>query len=136
MRSSLNVEQHVLIIALMSLEVLLLSVIRCAYKDVSVQKATFVKALVQIVYAQKEKNAAIVSNLILKKFHEILVPFKILVVCHKKIEAGPCKGAFTRWGYDSKTQSCVMFSYGGCDGNENRFITEEECKTSCGKYIK
>ncbi len=40
---------------------------------------------------------------------------------------------FEKWGYDEEVGKCVMFVYGGCQGNENRFDSEEACKARCGK---
>ncbi len=37
------------------------------------------------------------------------------------------------YAYDNETDSCNQFIYGGCQGNGNRFSTEEECMTSCHK---
>lgn len=56
--------------------------------------------------------------------------------CLQKIEKGTCKAAFPRFGYDSSSKSCVPFTYGGCEGNENNYETEEACKKSCAKYIE
>ncbi|XP_060650066.1 isoinhibitor K [Drosophila nasuta] len=39
--------------------------------------------------------------------------------------------ALTRWYYDKG--SCRPFSYRGCNGNRNRFCTQESCETRCGK---
>ncbi|KAH7981983.1 hypothetical protein HPB52_002495 [Rhipicephalus sanguineus] len=51
--------------------------------------------------------------------------------CTLKKDPGNCEDASTKWYYDSKTNSCKLFVYGGCDGNDNRFDTEAKCKTAC-----
>ena len=51
-------------------------------------------------------------------------------VCDQKIDPGPCRGSFPRWGFNGK--ECVKFTYGGCQGNENNFEMLEECKEECG----
>ena len=55
--------------------------------------------------------------------------------CSLAVNAGPCKGAFPRWYYDAQSGNCKLFSYGGCHGNNNRFISKRECVNECGKYI-
>ena len=44
---------------------------------------------------------------------------------------GPCFGNFERWYYDQLTSSCKLFHYGGCNGNTNNFLTEEDCRGTC-----
>ncbi|KIH55254.1 Kunitz/Bovine pancreatic trypsin inhibitor domain protein [Ancylostoma duodenale] len=36
-----------------------------------------------------------------------------------------------RFYYETKEKKCKMFIYGGCRGNGNNFLTEEECKKKC-----
>ena len=40
-------------------------------------------------------------------------------VCELPLVAGPCYGNFPSWG--SKNGCCIRFTYGGCQGNANRF---------------
>ena len=35
------------------------------------------------------------------------------------------------WYFEPLTQACRRFLYGGCGGNENRFVMEEECLLNC-----
>ncbi|KAK6040481.1 Kunitz/Bovine pancreatic trypsin inhibitor domain protein [Cooperia oncophora] len=35
------------------------------------------------------------------------------------------------WYYDTAEGRCSQFWYGGCDGNDNRFATKEQCETIC-----
>ena len=42
-------------------------------------------------------------------------------VCTLDKDSGPCYGNFPKWYFNSVTQSCEIFTYGGCDGNANRF---------------
>ena len=51
--------------------------------------------------------------------------------CDQPIKPGPCLGNFTRWGYNKETEVCEEFNYGGCNGNLNSFLTEDECSNSC-----
>ncbi|KAH3844443.1 hypothetical protein DPMN_086701, partial [Dreissena polymorpha] len=52
--------------------------------------------------------------------------------CNMKSDRGTkCKDWSVRWYFDSEGKSCQRFWYGGCDGNENNFESEMECKDSC-----
>lgn len=44
---------------------------------------------------------------------------------------GPCKGYFPRWFFNSTSQTCQKFIYGGCGGNLNNFAFEKECEVLC-----
>lgn len=44
---------------------------------------------------------------------------------------GPCKARHERYYFDSEAGLCKKFDYGGCEGNENRFKTLEECSEKC-----
>nr|XP_020477484.1 kunitz-type protease inhibitor 2-like isoform X1 [Monopterus albus] len=57
--------------------------------------------------------------------------------CEVASEAGPCRAAFPRWYFNSKTGSCESFVYGGCKGNRNNYDSEESCNTACpGSFEK
>ena len=47
-----------------------------------------------------------------------------------KADTGPCRAAIPRFFFDSDSGNCQRFIYGGCDGNDNRFDTLEECETT------
>nr|CAD7403319.1 unnamed protein product [Timema cristinae] len=56
---------------------------------------------------------------------------RVMDVCALPKDMGPCPGAILRWHYDAIQQTCKQFVYGGCQGNGNRFRTEEDCRTKC-----
>uniref|UniRef100_A0A8C0GES3 BPTI/Kunitz inhibitor domain-containing protein n=1 Tax=Chelonoidis abingdonii TaxID=106734 RepID=A0A8C0GES3_CHEAB len=49
------------------------------------------------------------------------------------VQPGPCKAYTTLYFYNSATKKCEEFRYGGCQGNENRFATKDECFQTCGR---
>lgn len=53
-------------------------------------------------------------------------------ICLLARDSGPCDAAFARWGYNTETGKCELFSYGGCEGNANNFESEEACGAACG----
>lgn len=50
-------------------------------------------------------------------------------ICAQPIESGSCKADFNRYAFDGN--ECVPFSFGGCEGNENNFVTLEDCEYTC-----
>lgn len=55
-----------------------------------------------------------------------------IVVCMQSPDHGPCQGFYSRWHFGVDKLTCVQFTYGGCRGNQNNFLTFEECMNSCG----
>lgn len=54
--------------------------------------------------------------------------------CLEPVEAGPCDGDITAYFYDKDAGKCQAFIYGGCEGNANRYETEEQCERLCGQF--
>ncbi|NXX46366.1 PPN protein, partial [Tricholaema leucomelas] len=48
---------------------------------------------------------------------------------------GPCANWTTRWYFVAVVGKCNRFWYGGCHGNKNSFISEEECMRSCHSSV-
>ncbi|XP_036392486.1 kunitz-type protease inhibitor 2 [Megalops cyprinoides] len=51
--------------------------------------------------------------------------------CTAAYKSGPCRAHFRMFYFDPATQTCKQFTYGGCQGNANRYGTEEECMAKC-----
>ncbi|XP_037373887.1 kunitz-type protease inhibitor 2 [Talpa occidentalis] len=51
--------------------------------------------------------------------------------CTAKAVTGPCRAAFQRWYFDAEKNSCDKFIYGGCRGNKNSYLSQEECMQRC-----
>ncbi|XP_073996019.1 proteoglycan-like sulfated glycoprotein papilin isoform X4 [Rhodnius prolixus] len=56
-------------------------------------------------------------------------------ICAMNKDPGPCLKQIPSWHYDSATGRCKQFFYGGCEGNANRFMSEEQCERQCGQFL-
>nr|AAA72813.1 trypsin inhibitor [synthetic construct] len=52
-------------------------------------------------------------------------------LCQLPQARGPCKAALLRYFYNSTSNACEPFTYGGCQGNNNNFETTEMCLRIC-----
>ena len=52
-------------------------------------------------------------------------------ICLLPPVAGDCQAALLRYYYDPCTAQCLPFTYGGCGGNANNFLTLEERLSAC-----
>ncbi len=68
-----------------------------------------------------------------------VVPFETLEECKNACEpspctllpdAGPCKASIEKYYFDSSTNTCKEFSWGGCKGNVP-FDTLNDCQSQC-----
>lgn len=51
--------------------------------------------------------------------------------CALPQDVGPCDAAMPRYWHDPSTGVCVPFTWGGCEGNENRFESLAACQEAC-----
>ncbi|XP_070811680.1 protein AMBP [Pituophis catenifer annectens] len=51
--------------------------------------------------------------------------------CLQPKDAGPCLGMELRYFYNTTSQNCERFYYGGCRGNQNNFPSERGCLQTC-----
>ncbi|KAK3581415.1 hypothetical protein CHS0354_016277 [Potamilus streckersoni] len=56
-------------------------------------------------------------------------------ICDLPAVVGPCRAAHIRWYYEAKEKKCKNFTYGGCNGNDNRFRTQAECERRCSSAV-
>ncbi|KAL4425284.1 hypothetical protein ABPG75_009300 [Micractinium tetrahymenae] len=51
--------------------------------------------------------------------------------CSLQQEVGPCRGRIQRFYYDATKDECFPFFWGGCKGNQNKFVTRLGCRKAC-----
>ncbi|XP_026203579.1 tissue factor pathway inhibitor 2 [Anabas testudineus] len=56
--------------------------------------------------------------------------------CLLEVDEGPCRGEIERYYYNTITQKCEVFYYGGCQGNANNFKSYHECQKTCFRIPK
>ncbi|XP_008291336.1 tissue factor pathway inhibitor a [Stegastes partitus] len=56
--------------------------------------------------------------------------------CHLAEAPGPCRGLVRRYFFDSQSQQCRPFFYGGCFGNANNFRSMADCQAKCLNPVK
>uniref|UniRef100_A0A803YHB7 BPTI/Kunitz inhibitor domain-containing protein n=1 Tax=Meleagris gallopavo TaxID=9103 RepID=A0A803YHB7_MELGA len=57
-------------------------------------------------------------------------------LCNQPMEEGGCQRYTLRWYYNQRAAECRPFVYSGCQGNLNRFGSQEECELHCEISIK
>ena len=78
------------------------------------------------------RNSYILYRSALIKFY-IGTPPPLPDKCRMPKVPGPCPGYFPRYYYDAETESCKLFVYGGCRGNDNNFKSKDACMEECGE---
>ena len=56
--------------------------------------------------------------------------------CSLPPDPGPCKSLMPSWFFNSTAGGCAVFIYGGCDGNNNRFNSYDDCQAGCNGKLE
>jgi hypothetical protein len=51
--------------------------------------------------------------------------------CSLAVDIGRCRALKPKFYFDYTSKSCKRFFYGGCEGNDNRFDSFEDCSIAC-----
>ena len=57
--------------------------------------------------------------------------FFLAEVCALDKDRGSCRNFTVKWFFDMEYGGCSRFWWGGCDGNDNRFPSQDDCKAHC-----
>ncbi|XP_074052211.1 tissue factor pathway inhibitor 2 [Macrotis lagotis] len=63
-------------------------------------------------------------------------PVKIPQFCYSPLDEGSCSANVTRYYFNWKRKICESFTYTGCGGNENNFVSLKDCAHVCLKALK
>ncbi|XP_020834243.1 tissue factor pathway inhibitor 2 [Phascolarctos cinereus] len=63
-------------------------------------------------------------------------PVKIPHFCYSPRDEGSCSANVTRYHFNWKSKICEPFTYTGCGGNENNFVSLRDCVHVCVKALK
>ncbi|CAC5385573.1 BPTI/Kunitz domain-containing protein [Mytilus coruscus] len=55
--------------------------------------------------------------------------------CTLPVMKGSCMASIPNYYYNTKTGQCEKFMYGGCGGNDNRFMSMDDCIQSCACQV-
>lgn len=55
----------------------------------------------------------------------------LVEICSQPADEGSCRETYQRFAYDAVFGGCKPFTYTGCRGNQNNFLTLEECRRTC-----
>lgn len=65
---------------------------------------------------------------------EVRVVVVVSAVCILPEERGPCNVPIVKWRYNHNLGLCQSFTFGGCEGNDNKFDTRKECEGFCSVF--
>ncbi|XP_067106344.1 protein AMBP-like [Osmerus mordax] len=86
---------------------------------------------VHLLHTDYDKYAIVLHTSTERATGKRVTTMKLYKACMLQPDGGPCFGILLRYFYNSTSMSCQSFSYGGCAGNQNNFLSERECLQSC-----
>ncbi|XP_017380594.1 tissue factor pathway inhibitor 2 [Cebus imitator] len=63
-------------------------------------------------------------------------PKKSLSYCYSPKDEGLCSANVTRYYFNPRYKTCEAFTYTGCGGNDNNFVSRKGCIRACEKALK
>lgn len=58
------------------------------------------------------------------------------VLCMDRLDKGSCSASITRYYYNTATKMCEEFTYSGCGGSSNNFVSRQSCMDVCAKGVR
>nr|Q589G4.1 RecName: Full=Kunitz-type serine protease inhibitor As-fr-19; Short=Asfr19; Flags: Precursor [Anoplius samariensis]BAD93276.1 peptide toxin As-fr-19 [Anoplius samariensis] len=55
--------------------------------------------------------------------------------CLLPIVPGPCTQYVIRYAFQPSISACRRFTFGGCEGNDNNFMTRRDCEHYCEELL-
>ncbi|XP_058116992.1 papilin [Anopheles ziemanni] len=56
--------------------------------------------------------------------------------CSQPLDAGNCEAQQARWYFASASNKCMPFYFTGCGGNENHFVSRDQCESRCPPKVE
>ncbi|XP_050088784.1 papilin-like [Anopheles aquasalis] len=56
--------------------------------------------------------------------------------CSQPPEVGSCEAQQARWYFAGDSNKCMPFYFTGCGGNENNYVTREQCEAQCPSIVE
>ncbi|XP_008067041.1 tissue factor pathway inhibitor 2 [Carlito syrichta] len=56
--------------------------------------------------------------------------------CYSPKDEGLCSANVTRYYFNPRYGDCEAFTYTGCGGNDNNFVSSKDCRHACVKVLK
>ncbi|KAJ1352069.1 hypothetical protein KIN20_008258 [Parelaphostrongylus tenuis] len=74
------------------------------------------------------------QHMLLSATQRLINNIQVFNTCELPMMKGYGDSYLTRWHFDKKQKKCVKFIYSGEGGNQNMFLTQEDCQTVCPVY--
>lgn len=57
------------------------------------------------------------------------------MLCLDPLDKGKCSASFPRYYYNAATKKCEEFTYSGCGGSSNNFVSRQSCLDVCARGV-
>ncbi|XP_024146290.1 kunitz-type protease inhibitor 1 [Oryzias melastigma] len=61
----------------------------------------------------------------------VITPEMSKSYCLAPLKVGPCRASFPRWQYNATLGVCTEFHFGGCNANDNNYLSNDDCMSAC-----
>lgn len=71
-----------------------------------------------------------------KSCEKFCLPKRAPSFCYEPKDEGLCAANVTRYYFNARYKECETFRYTACGGNNNNFVSMEDCERVCAKVLK